>query len=210
MGSKDKKFPKWGTDRYKLTGCTSFEFKDPEWLGLLPTSSNLSKQEYRNLRILLKKLGKVKCYNCKHLDSGQCLYSRQMIQEREIRYKKTKKKIRCYYCNWNIMLFQEFLLNYQDGIYVCPTCSQAKEVGTLKEKLEDNLKMELYSLLKGMLGSIFGVLPLLVFVLSEINEESPRYWAVIVCLFPIFGLIMFLLFTNTKRRMKKKRLNELG
>ena len=210
MGSKDKIFPKWGIDRYKLTGCTSFEFKDPEWLGLLPTSSNLSKQEYRNLRILLKKLGKVKCYHCKHLDSGQCLYSRQMIQEREIRYKKTKKNIRCYYCNWKIMLFQEFLLNYQDEIYVCTTCSQAKEFGTLKEKLEANLKLELYSLLKGIIGSIFGLLPLMVFVLSEINKESPRYWAVLVCLFPILGLIMFLLFTNKKRRTKKQRLKELG
>ncbi len=214
MSSNDKIIPKWGRNRYKLAGCTSFEFLDPEWQELLPTSLIHSSQESRNFTELLNKLGNVKCYHCKHLDTNQCLNSRQKIQEIERDYKKMKKKLKCYYCNSRIVLFHEFLFNYQDGIYVCTTCALAKEVGALKEDLKDDiaedLKLNLFGILKCMIGSIFSILPLLYLMIAGIFGEDPPYWIVMLSFLLIFGILLLISFNTKKRRRKRCRLSELG
>ena len=206
MNSKNQIIPKWGIKRYMLRGCKSFELIDPKMRISLPTSRKISSKKYGPILKQLKKVGKIQCFHCIHLKSGQCPFTRDMIQEKQLSYKK--KKVKCYHCNSKILNFQEYLLRYKNEKYVCKDCETSNNLGILKERLK--------KLLKPNWVEIFHVFFMLLFMIGEITvtivktvKGEPNTLIIIFALIITPVLLYSVISSFKERKLKKRRLKEL-
>ena len=206
--SKVKIIPESGINRYHMRGCNSFEFKDPTMQISLPASQTISLKEMHQIGKKFRKIGKVHCYQCKYLDSGQCQYSRNYIREMELSYKR--EKVKCYYCNSKTRNFYEYLLNYRNGKYICADCERAKKQGTLKEKLQKELKPNWADILEVGIGTLALTVPMIGAIISWINGEKPDSWLLFISLAALFGAFIAFTIIDKERKKKKLRLNELN
>lgn len=207
MESKGKIQPQWGINHYKRYGCKFFEFSDPEMRFSVPISTPYPNKIYRTISKQFKQIGEIHCYQCMHLDTEECLYSRKDIEEKEMSYKKVN--MRCHICNSKLRSFHGFLLLVKNGTFYCKECYRKKRLGKLKRSLEKDLKPNWFELIRGTVYILAMIAPMIIGILSLFKGETPDY-SMFAISFVAFIIICFVGIPEVKvLRKKKQRLKEL-